>query len=152
MPLTSYYHLMAFLEPFEEEAEAFLKQVLYNKHFKLMCGSHAGFGYTFENVLAAALIMRGKKTPFESSIPINLKSLKESKILEGLIKWGALTLEEEVLYQTPQARAVDALLLQEGVLTHWQQEVQGLQDGPTDFDFLHWWRGKRHSDGVADPL
>lgn len=114
--LTSYYHLLAFIEPFQEEPEAFLKQVLHNKHFKLMCGSHSGFGYTFENVLSAAFLVKGMESSKELIIPIEFFKIRDIKVLKGNLNWEEITLEEDVLYQTPQARAIDALILQKGSL------------------------------------
>lgn len=114
--LTSYYHLLAFLKPFQEESESFLKEVLYNKHFKLMCGSHSGFGYTFENVFSAALLLQGKISNIEAPKTLNFSRLKEGEILNGSIKWDQILLEEDVLYQSPQALGVDIFCLQKNNL------------------------------------
>lgn len=114
--LTSYFHFLEFLKIYHDPREEFLKQVLFNKHFKLMCGSHSGFGYTFENVLSAALLITGDKTDIDAKIPMTISRIKDSRIIKGKINWEELSLKEDMLYQTPQARAVDALILQQETL------------------------------------
>ncbi len=42
--VTSYFHLLAFLESLNGQFEQFLSQVLSNQFFQLLCGSHSGFG------------------------------------------------------------------------------------------------------------
>ncbi|MHA1491648.1 MAG: hypothetical protein ACTSRI_18585 [Promethearchaeota archaeon] len=114
--LTSYFYFIEFLKIHQEPYEGFLKQVLHNKYFKLMCGRHSGFGYTFENILLAALIIFGIRNENKISLPLQASSLRTLKVISGKIKWKELSLEQNILYQTPAAEAIDAFVLQDQVL------------------------------------
>ena len=133
--LTSYYHLLAFLKPFQEEKEAFLKEILYNKFFRLMCGSHSGFGYTFENVLSASFLMYGQRESNVERAPINFSRIKGLRSLQGHIDWKSLSIESDILCQTPQARAVDAFILQDEKLVLMQFTTANPPD-PKKLDVL----------------
>jgi len=114
--ITSYFHFLEFLNLYNEPYDLFLREVLHNKYFKLMCGFHSGFGYTFENVFAAALLIRGSKNQQESKIPIQIKQLKSLKVLKGKTKWSEVQIESNILYQTPMAETIDGYLLQDNNL------------------------------------
>lgn len=111
--LTSYFHFTEFLKVYHEPHEEFLKQVLHNKYFKLMCGSHSGLGYTFENVLAASLLIKGRDV---SELPIKVSKLRDIDELKGMVNWSELVVEPNVLYQTPSAKAIDGFILQDDEL------------------------------------
>ncbi|MHA1660732.1 MAG: ATP-binding protein [Promethearchaeota archaeon] len=111
--LTSYFYFLEFLKIYHEPYEVFLKQVLHNKYFKLICGRHTGFGYTFENIFLSALIIYGIKNKEKSIIPLKVSSLRSLEIIKGKIKWSEHMLEPNVLYHSPEAKAVDAILIQE---------------------------------------
>ncbi len=114
--VTSYFHLLAFIKPFTEPHEVFLNQVLHNKCFELMCGDHAGFGFTFENILSATLMMSEIRPSESGNIPIKTALLKNLIVLHGAIKWNEISIDQNVLYQTPAAEAIDAMILQEEIL------------------------------------
>ncbi len=114
--ITSYFHFLAFLKPFHENHEIFLKEVLHNKFFELMCGFHSGFGYTFENIFSTALIIYGSKAHKKTSLPLDASLLKGLKVQKEKINWSKLSLEPNILYQTPVAKAVDAIIHQENAL------------------------------------
>ncbi len=114
--LTSYFHFLEFLKIYDEPYEKFLKQVLHNKYFKLMCGRHSGLGYTFENIFMSTLIIHENKDKKEVFIPLQSSRLRTLKVLRGKLKWSELPLELNILYHTPEAKAVDAYVLQENEL------------------------------------
>lgn len=114
--ITSYFHYLTFLKPFHEEHEKFLKEVLHNKFFELMCGFHSGFGYTFENIFSTALIIYGSKAQKNTSLPLDALLLKGLMVLKEKINWLKISLDPNILYQTPIAKAVDAIIHQENEL------------------------------------
>ncbi len=114
--VTSYFHFLAFLKPFRENHEIFLKEVLHNKFFELMCGYHSGFGYTFENIFSAALIIYGSKVKKNISLPLDASLLKGLKVRKEKINWSKLSLDPNILYQWPIAKTVDAIIRQENEL------------------------------------
>ncbi|MHA1491027.1 MAG: hypothetical protein ACTSRI_15435, partial [Promethearchaeota archaeon] len=110
--LTSYFYFVAFLQPFTEPHDAFLRQVLNNKYFNLMCGRHSGFGYTFENIFLSALIIYGTKNEEKVNIPLKTSNLRNLEVIKGKIKWSELSLETNFLYHFPEAEAIDAVVIQ----------------------------------------
>ncbi|MHA1150935.1 MAG: hypothetical protein ACTSR8_22165 [Promethearchaeota archaeon] len=114
--ITSYFHFLAFLKHFNENHDLFLKEVLHNKFFELMCGFHSGFGYTFENIFSTALIIYGSKAQKKASLPLDASLLKGLMVLREKINWSKLSFEPNILYQTPVAKAVDAIIHQENKL------------------------------------
>jgi len=114
--ITSYFHFLAFLKPYHENHEMFLKEVLHNKFFELMCGFHSGFGYTFENIFSTTLIIYGSKAQKNATLPLDASLLKGLMVLKEKINWSKLSLELNILYQTPIAKAVDAIIHQENEL------------------------------------
>ena len=114
--ITSYFHFLAFLKPYHENHEIFLKEVLHNKFFELMCGFHSGFGYTFENIFSTTLIIYGSKAQKNATLPLDASLLKGLMVLKEKINWSKLSLELNILYQTPIAKAVDAIIHQENEL------------------------------------
>lgn len=115
--LTSYFHFLEFLNLYNEPYEQFLREVLHNKYFKLMCGFHSGFGYAFENVFFMALIIKGSEIEKKMQMPINLKQLKNLEPLKGKVKWTEIDITPNVLYHTPTAGGIDGFLFQEDTLT-----------------------------------
>ncbi len=125
--LASYFHLLAFLECLTGEHEQFLYQILTNKFFKLMCGSHAGFGYTFEHVLISAFLIKGQlwatrpKTATMGELvkvksPISLSKITRVKEIAGEIDWNSLKLEEGILYHVPHASSIDMFVFYDNKL------------------------------------
>ncbi|MHA1732905.1 MAG: ATP-binding protein, partial [Promethearchaeota archaeon] len=114
--LTSYFHFLEFLRPFNEPMEAFLKQVLHNRFFQLMCGRHSGFGYTFENMLAAALLSSTRPPRTRDGIPIDPSRLKGTRLVRGELDWVEFDPDPDVLYQMPRTAGADFCVLQSSVL------------------------------------
>lgn len=114
--LTSYFHFNEFIKVYHEPFEEFLRQVMNNRYFKLMCGSHSGFGYTFEHVLTATLLIKTEHDSKLTKLPFDIKLIGSSKILTGAIEWDEIVISEGLIYQTPSAKSIDAFLLQEGKL------------------------------------
>ncbi len=56
--------------------------------------------------------MSGIRSPESSVIPFNASHLKNLKTMRGKIDLSTLMLEYDVLYQTPTAEAMDAIVLQ----------------------------------------
>ncbi len=124
--LTSFFHLQSFLECYTNEHEQFLHQVFTNRFFKLLCGSHAGFGYTFEHVIIAALIVNSHKHSKNrknmdfgvrdvswDKISSSLRKLQTVKEITSEIDWEELVqdLKPNVLYHAPRAQTIDLLVL-----------------------------------------
>lgn len=126
--LTSYYHLIQFLKVMTSPQESFLLQIMTNKFFTLMCGSHSGFGYTFENIFSAALLIHSISGETKRIFPINT-SLRTMKLLRGNINWKEIVIENNIYYQTPSAKAIDAFFLQDNVLLLIQQTTSINPDG-----------------------
>lgn len=115
--LSSYFHFLEFLKIYHDPYEEFLKQILNNKYFQLMCGSHSGFGYTFENILTASFIICSNDLSKDLKTPINFTRIKNIIVLDSSFDWNDIQIEENILYQTPHAPTIDGKLLQDGVLT-----------------------------------
>lgn len=81
-----------------------------------MCGFHSGFGYTFENIFSTALIIYGSKAQKNAFIPLDVSLLKGLMVIKEKINWSKLSLDPNILYQTPVAKAVDAIIHQENEL------------------------------------
>ncbi|MHA1730303.1 MAG: ATP-binding protein [Promethearchaeota archaeon] len=126
--LTSHFHFLEFLKVFHDPYDAFLRQVLHNRFFQLMCGRHAGLGYTFENVFAAALLTsgggvgrqgsRGSASRPRLAVPLEPARLRTLVSIPGEPDWEQ-TIEKaqpDILYHLPDARAVDMFALQSGTL------------------------------------
>ncbi len=88
---TSYFHFLAFLEPYHEKHEMFLKKVLHNKFFELICGFHSGFGYTFENIFSTALIIYGNKAQKNTSLPLDASLLKGLMVQKEKKNWSKIS-------------------------------------------------------------
>ena len=114
--LTSYFHFIEFLNLYNEPYEQFLKEVLHNRYFKLMCGFHSGFGHTFENIFTSALIIRGSKIRQEMPINLELSNLRGLRTLKGKINWSELSIQKDILYQTPLAESIDGFVIHENEL------------------------------------
>lgn len=111
--LTSYYHYLEYLSIYSEKYESFLQEVIQNRYFQWLCGEASGFGFTFENIIISSLFSQKKRDfPF----PINASQLIDARRMEGLVDWKMLHLEPNILYHSPQAKAVDLILVQSEVL------------------------------------
>lgn len=111
--LTSYFHLLLFLETIQGEHELFLREVLQNHFFPLLCGGHAGLGYTFENIILSALLARESSSEAINSLPFDVSKIKRLEKVKGLLELRQFKFEEQVLYHTPSAKAIDAFILLE---------------------------------------
>ncbi len=122
--LTSYFHLLAFLDSFTDDHVVFLRKVLHDRLFKITCGGHAGFGYTFEHVLLSYLWLHAqlpkRLSPVrfkdghilwdEIGLPFTLEKIKSIIELRGEIDWPEMKIQKDVLYHAPRARAVDMFI------------------------------------------
>lgn len=127
--LTSYFHLLAFLECFTGDHELFLRTILTNRLFKLSCGGHAGFGYTFEHVFLSALLLGGmqvvsshemvqvKETASNRDLPISINDISTVHEISGDANWKELHIKPNVLYHAPHARSIDFFILNNDQLT-----------------------------------
>ncbi len=120
--LTSYFHLLAFLECFMDDHVLILRRVLHDRLFKILCGGHAGLGYTFEHVFLAILWIHSRqiKTPIKGwvlkpsetlKIPLNLDEIVVIKELSGDVVWDQLEIQPQVLYHVPRAKAIDMFIM-----------------------------------------
>ncbi len=117
--VTSYFHLLAFLECFTDQHEQFLRQVLTNKFFKLLCGSHAGFGYTFEHVVISALILNTReistapqkgtdnKIREHHDHPFSFRDMTAVEEISGDVDWTKFNVKPKILYHAPTATVID---------------------------------------------
>lgn len=108
--LTSYFHLLKTLEVLDRDAEWFLHQILTNRWFPRLCGSHSGFGYTFENVVAACLLGT-RASRGASELPFNPAQITTSTKRVQRVSWADLGLDPGVLVALPFQKAVDFCVL-----------------------------------------
>lgn len=121
--LTSYFHLLLFLETFKGEHELFLREVLHNRFFHLLCGSHAGFGYTFEHILLSALFVKKLELDDNISLPIDMNRVRIVETVSGEFS-GNLSLEEGKVYHFPNAKGLDFLFVEDHNLVVTQVTTQ----------------------------
>ncbi len=128
--VTSYFHLIAFLDCFTDEYVLFLRRVINDRLFKVTCGSHSGFGYTFEHVLVAAILLQGhpiisnaKQRPNYREggnqphvLPFSLHQVTSVEEVKGEIRWNALDFRPGILYHTPQAKTIDMCIMLSNVV------------------------------------
>ncbi len=116
--ITSYFHYLTFLELIIGEYESFLREVLYNKHFRSLVGGHSGFGYNFENVILATLIINSNKI---ENFPLQISKIEQ---ISRKINYANLHLQAGLLYHTPMAPDIDALTLVDETVTVFQITTQ----------------------------
>ena len=110
--LTSYFHLLAYLNAIQDKYSIFLNEILTNKYFKLMCGYHSGLGFVFEEILLATFMELKsdniiKKIPFDISISYDVVKLQKS------VNYTTLNLEKNTIYHTPLGAKVDFIISSE---------------------------------------
>lgn len=113
--LASQFHLEEFLQAFHGDHEAFLAQVLHNKYFHLMCGRDAGFGFTFEDVVIAAIFLLEEPRTAAANLeprgyPVDLTRLTRLERVRGKLTGREGAFEPHVLYHAPDAEAVDLVV------------------------------------------
>jgi hypothetical protein len=114
--LTSYFHFRAFISVYSQPHEEFLRSVLYNKTFQLLCGSHSGFGYVFEHILAAVILNLPDASFSSKSIPLLPSQIRKLQTIKKQPKWTQFTFEPDLLYHFPTAKAIDFCILQNQTL------------------------------------
>ena len=126
---TSYFHIRAFLETLQGQYEQFLFNIIRNKFFGLICGSDSGFGYTFENIIINAIMMKATGSTIEKKIEKKIENqdnntcgtINLSKIIEvdslklKKIDWDVINkqIKPNVFYHTPNAKNIDLVVLQQ---------------------------------------
>lgn len=127
--LTSQFHLAEFLNNIHEDYALLLRQVLHNRFFQQLCGSHAGFCYTFKHIFAACLftgpyptagtdpVQQGPgPTPEVPQDILDSATFTRIQVLATTPAWASLAFEPNLLYHTPTAPIVDFLVMQERTL------------------------------------
>jgi hypothetical protein len=110
--ITSYFHLLAYLNAIKDDYSIFLNEILTNKYFKQMCGYHGGLGYAFEEILLATIM----KVPSSFSpkiaekIPFNLSRAYNVIKLPKSVNFNSLNLEDNTIYHTPQHTGIDFII------------------------------------------
>lgn len=107
--LTSYFHLVRLLESNIGGHDLFLREVLQNRFFRLLCGGHSGFGFTFETIIYSALLIRYNQVASTNRLPLDLSGLTTIEMLSGEINYEQLTLKQGILYHTPLATGIDGI-------------------------------------------
>ena len=113
--LTSYFHLLAYLNSKKDHYSIFLNEILTNDYFKLMCGYHGGLGYVFEEILLATVLRlpEHKNSKTINKIPFNLnKTYQVTKLLKK-IDYATLNIENNTIYHTPLGAGVDFIIRDE---------------------------------------
>ena len=113
--ITSYFHLLAFLNAIQDEYSIFLNEILTNKYFKLMCGYHSGLGFVFEEIFLATIMRLPdlktpeivKKIPFDLTINYDVIQLAKS------VNYSTLELVNNAIYHTPLGTGVDFIIVNE---------------------------------------
>jgi AAA ATPase-like protein len=120
---TSYFHIKTFLDALVGPYKEFLSKILNNKFFGRICGSHGGFGYTFENILINAIMMRimeGSQMNYEGfPKPIDLGQIIDvSNFYQKELNWDAINsvLKPNIFYHTPSLNDIDLILIQKNQL------------------------------------
>ena len=110
--ITSYYHLLAYLEAIKDDYSVFLNEILTNRYFKLLCGYHSGLGYVFEEILLAT-IMQLKETIHDTTleiIPFNqIKTYSVEKIT-SYVDYTTKNIENNTIYHMPLQSGVDFII------------------------------------------
>jgi hypothetical protein len=139
---TSYFHLVAFLYVFNKEHEEFLHQVMHNKYFQLLVGRDAGFGYTFENIVIASMLLARsndqeamQKQGKTIAVPVNFAAIRTARLIPRQVDWAASAMDYDVLYQTPAVRGFDFVVLQRDTLVM-AQVLTGNPPDPKKIDKL----------------
>jgi hypothetical protein len=114
--LTSYFHFLEFLRPFTESYDLFLKEILNNRYFYLMCGRQSGFGYTFETIILNTILSSKSLDNSSSILPINPALLREIIVISGEFNWSIQQIQSNKIYHTPNNPGIDFIIFQESIL------------------------------------
>jgi hypothetical protein len=117
--ITSYFHLLGYLNAIHDDYSVFLNEILTNKYFKLMCGYHSGLGYVFEEILLATIMqLKGtnmKLNETTSDITLEIIPFNPSKTysvikLPSSVDYTSQIIENNVIYHTPLKAGVDFII------------------------------------------
>ena len=111
--LTSYFHLYTYINALKDDGYAmFLKEILKNKYFKLMCGYHSGIGYVFEEIVLATIMkLKDSKNPeVIKKIPFDINKTYGIIKLTKKVDYSTLKIENNAIYHTPQGAGVDFII------------------------------------------
>lgn len=108
---TSYFHIDAFLRTQDSFYQNFLSEVLTNKYFHFLCGSHSGLGYVFEHVFAFSLLLqRINSSVTVGDLKLLITELALAEVRNDESGWAP---HQNVLYHTPTLKEVDFILRME---------------------------------------
>jgi hypothetical protein len=117
--ITSYFHLLAYLNAIRDDYSVFLNEILTNKYFKLMCGYHSGLGYVFEEILLATIMqLKGTNRQLNETasnisseiIPFNPSKTYSVIKLPSSVDYTSQIIENDVIYHTPLKEDVDFII------------------------------------------
>jgi len=112
--LTSYFHLLAYLDAIEDENTIFLKEVLENKYFVRLCGSHSGLGYVFEEVLLSVFLLIPKtKIGFEinkDQLPFNALKDYEVIVSNERIDFSKIEIRDNTINHYRMSEGIDFII------------------------------------------
>jgi len=112
--LTSYFHLLAYLDAIEDENTIFLKEVLENKYFVRLCGSHSGLGYVFEEVLLSVFLLIPKtKIGFEinkEQLPFNALKDYEVIVSNERIDFSKIEIRDNTINHYRMSEGIDFII------------------------------------------
>ena len=110
--LTSYFHLYTYLNALSDDYSVFLREVLRNRYFKLMCGYHSGLGYTFEEIFLATIMILSTSNKIEiiKKIPFDVKKTYAVLKLSKKVDYSTLNIENNAIYHTPLGAGVDFII------------------------------------------
>jgi hypothetical protein len=118
--ITSRFHFLAFLNGFQDSFNIFLRNILYNQYFSLLCGGHGGLGYVFEDIFAAAVILQKNPQIQEflrrNTVDLNIGAIIKITTVKTKIIQEIGHIEKNILYHTPLMEIIDFLIFQQDTI------------------------------------
>ena len=114
--ITSYFYLLEYIKIIEEKDEntKFLKEIIQNKYFIRLCGSHSGFGYVFEEVMLSAILTYSSETIGikinKELLPFNATKEYEIKKIEGRLDLSKEEIEDNTIYHVREGPLIDYII------------------------------------------
>ncbi len=112
--ITSYFHLVAYLNAIQDNYSIFLSEILQNRYFHQLCGSHSGFGYVFEEIILSVFLAKFKESNLisikKSVLPFNSDKNYNIIISNKKIDWKSFIPENNTIYHFKQAKAIDYII------------------------------------------
>jgi len=94
-----------------------LDEILRNKYFIRLCGSHSGFGYVFEEVIISVILTLSNETIGvkinKEQLPFNALKEYEIKRIDEKIELSKMEIKENIIYYTRVNPKIDLIIRDE---------------------------------------